>query len=110
MSQPSQRGEAAARMTAQMETLPERGAEPASAYLETDDLRLHYVEWGDRAARPLLLLHGLQDCARSWDQFAREMASDHRVIAWTTAATATADGPPLDAIGCATTFRTSRRW
>ena len=68
-------------MTAQMETPPERGAEPVSAYLEIDDLRLHYVEWGDRAARPLLLLHGLQDCARSWDHFARGMASDHRVIA-----------------------------
>ena len=68
-------------MTAQMETPPERDTEPASAYLETDDLRLHYVEWGDRAARPLLLLHGLQDCARSWDHFAQGMASDHRVIA-----------------------------
>ena len=68
-------------MTAQMETPPERDTEPASAYLEAGDLRLHYVEWGNRAAQPLVLLHGLQDCARSWDRFARGMALDYRVIA-----------------------------
>ncbi len=54
---------------------------PRDGSLDVDGLRLHYVEWGDRAARTLVLLHGLQDCARSWDRFAQGMALDHRVVA-----------------------------
>ena len=36
-------------------------------------LRLHYVDWGKEGQQPMLLLHGLQDCARSWDFVAATM-------------------------------------
>lgn len=39
------------------------------------------MEWGDPEHRPLILLHGLRDCARSWDKFANSIQNDYRVIA-----------------------------
>jgi len=42
-------------------------------------LRLHYVDWGGHGP-PLLLLHGLQDCARMWDFFAPKMTPHCRVL------------------------------
>lgn len=42
-------------------------------------LRLHYVDWGGHGS-PLLLLHGLQDCAHMWDFFAERMVPHFRVI------------------------------
>ena len=48
--------------------------------IEADGLRLHYVEWGEPGARPMLVLHGLGDCARSWDRLASGMGVEHRVI------------------------------
>ncbi len=55
--------------------------EPADAHFELSGLRLHYVHWGNEEARPLVLLHGLQDCARSWDHFASSARARFRVIA-----------------------------
>ena len=55
--------------------------EPESGHVDADGLRLHYVDWGNAAAPPMILLHGLQDCARSWDYFAASMRSDYHVIA-----------------------------
>ncbi len=45
------------------------------------DLKLHYVDWGGQGLQPMLLLHGLQDCARSWDPFAAAVAPAYRVLA-----------------------------
>ena len=56
-------------------------AQPESGHVDTDGPRLHYVDWGNAAAPPMVLLHGLQDCARSWDFFAAAMRSDYHVIA-----------------------------
>ena len=33
-------------------------AEPADRFYKTQGLRLHYVDWGDEAAPPLILVHG----------------------------------------------------
>ncbi|MFI0370580.1 alpha/beta fold hydrolase [Actinomadura sp. 1N219] len=44
-------------------------------------LRAHYVEWGDPAAPPVVLLHGLRSYARTWDGVAAALAADHRVLA-----------------------------
>ncbi len=44
-------------------------------------LDLHYVEWGDKAAPPLVLLHGWMDIARSWDPVARRLSKNYRVLA-----------------------------
>jgi pimeloyl-ACP methyl ester carboxylesterase len=50
-------------------------------YAELNGLRLHYRDWGDPAAPPLLLLHGFTGHARSWDSFAGVMAAKYRVLA-----------------------------
>ncbi len=44
-------------------------------------LNLHYLEWGGEGRQPMLLLHGLQDCAASWDFFAPRMTPWYRVLA-----------------------------
>ena len=49
--------------------------------IQADGLRLHYVEWGDPTHPPFVLLHGLQDCARSWDRLATALSPGYRVIA-----------------------------
>ena len=55
--------------------------QPADRFFDTDGARLHYLDWGNPGAPPMVLLHGLQDCARSWDFFARNMRSEYRVLA-----------------------------
>ncbi len=44
-------------------------------------LRLHYVDWGNPAAPPLILQHGGRDHCRSWDWVAEQLADDWHVIA-----------------------------
>lgn len=44
-------------------------------------LRLHYVDWGNPDAPPLILQHGGRDHCRSWDWVAEELAQDWHVIA-----------------------------
>ncbi len=57
-------------------------SEPQSnQILAPDGLRLRYLDWGNPGAQPMVLLHGLQDCARSWDFFAHNMRSEYRVLA-----------------------------
>ncbi len=44
-------------------------------------LRLHYLDWGNPDAPPLLLLHGTRDHAHSWDWTARRLRDRYHVIA-----------------------------
>ena len=44
-------------------------------------LRLHYVDWGNPDAPPLILLHGGQDHCRNWDWVAEDLRRDHHIIA-----------------------------
>ena len=44
-------------------------------------LRLHYVDWGNPDAPPLILQHGGRDHCRSWDWVAEELVKDWHVIA-----------------------------
>ena len=55
--------------------------EPRDGYLQNGGLRLHFAEWGDARRPPMLLLHGMRDCARSWDVFAKAMSADYSVAA-----------------------------
>ena len=55
--------------------------QPQDGHLQVGELRLHYLRWGDASAPPMVLLHGLQDCARSWDVFAAAMSRDYNVVA-----------------------------
>jgi pimeloyl-ACP methyl ester carboxylesterase len=54
---------------------------PTSHTFISQRLKLHYVDWGNASAPPLLLIHGGRDHCRSWDWVARELRPDWRVIA-----------------------------
>ena len=54
---------------------------PTSHSFVSQRLRLHYVDWGNAGAPPLLLQHGGRDHSRSWDWIARELRRDWHVIA-----------------------------
>lgn len=54
---------------------------PASSYYISQRLKLHFVDWGNEDKPPLLLVHGGQDHARSWDWVARALRQDYHVIA-----------------------------
>ncbi len=55
--------------------------QPRRGCLENGGTRLRYVERGDARRPPMLLLHGMRDCARSWDAFAESMSADFRTVA-----------------------------
>lgn len=54
---------------------------PTSHSFISQRLRLHYVDWGNPDAPPLLMLHGGRDHCRNWDWAARELRKDWHVIA-----------------------------
>jgi pimeloyl-ACP methyl ester carboxylesterase len=54
---------------------------PASHSFISQRLRLHYVDWGNPTAPPLLLLHGGRDHCRSWDWVAQELRDRFHIIA-----------------------------
>jgi pimeloyl-ACP methyl ester carboxylesterase len=54
---------------------------PVSRTFISQRLRLHYVDWGNPDAPPLLLVHGGRDHCRSWDWTARRLRDDWHVIA-----------------------------
>lgn len=54
---------------------------PASHSFVSQRLKLHYADWGNPEAPPLILLHGGRDHCRNWDWVARELRNDWHVIA-----------------------------
>ena len=54
---------------------------PSSHFYTSLRTRLHYVDWGNRSAPTIILLHGALDHARSWDWTASVLARDYHVIA-----------------------------
>ena len=54
---------------------------PTSHTFYSQRLRLHYVDWGNSGAPPLLLLHGGQDHCRNWDWVAERLRHDWHIIA-----------------------------
>lgn len=54
---------------------------PRDGYISAGGVRLHYLDWGNPGAQTMVLLHGIQDCARSWDFFAENMSGYYRVLA-----------------------------
>lgn len=54
---------------------------PQDRYVDADGLRLHYLDWGNDAAPPMLLLHGFSGHAHTWDTFAAAMCDRFHVVA-----------------------------
>jgi pimeloyl-ACP methyl ester carboxylesterase len=54
---------------------------PTSHFYVSQRLRLHYVDWGNDGAPPLVLVHGGRDHARNWDWVARALRRDWHVVA-----------------------------
>lgn len=54
---------------------------PASHTYISQRLRLHYVDWGNPDAPPLLLVHGGRDHCRNWDWVAEDLCKDYHIIA-----------------------------
>ena len=50
-------------------------------FYESQGLRLHYTDWGNDAAPPLILIHGGRDHCRSWDEVARVLQPHFHVMA-----------------------------
>lgn len=55
--------------------------EPEHRFFESQGLRLHYVDWGNEAAPPLVLIHGGLDHCRNWDAIARALQPHFHVLA-----------------------------
>ncbi len=54
---------------------------PTSHVYFSQRLRLHYVDWGNRDAPPMLLVHGGRDHCRNWDWVAEAFRDDYHIIA-----------------------------
>ena len=54
---------------------------PTSQFYFSQRLRLHYVDWGNEAAPPLLLIHGGRDHCRNWDWVAERLRGRYHVVA-----------------------------
>jgi pimeloyl-ACP methyl ester carboxylesterase len=54
---------------------------PTSNIYFSQRLRLHYVDWGNEEAPPLLLIHGGRDHCRNWDWVAQALRKDFHIIA-----------------------------
>ena len=53
---------------------------PTSQSFISQRTRLHYADWGNEGAPPLILQHGGRDHCRSWDWVAEELRHDWHVI------------------------------
>ena len=54
---------------------------PASHVYFSQRLRLHYVDWGNESAPPMLLVHGNRDHCRNWDWVAQSLRDRYHIIA-----------------------------
>jgi len=50
-------------------------------FIAINHLQLHYVEWGTPGNPPIVLLHGFQSNAHTWDTFSCAMADTYHVLA-----------------------------
>ena len=49
-------------------------------YVRVGDLNLHYLEWGEASAPPVIMVHGLSGNAHNFDNLAPHFASRYHVI------------------------------
>ena len=54
---------------------------PTSHSYTSQRLRLHYCDWGNPDKPTMLLVHGMQDHARTWDWFVESFVDDYHIVA-----------------------------
>ena len=62
---------------------PQQSLAPTSYRFFSQRLRLHFVEWGHRDAPTVVLVHGVRDHSRTWDDLIARMSvsGDYHFIA-----------------------------
>lgn len=56
--------------------------EPRHKTVDARGLAIHYLEWGDPAGEPIILVHGFLDQAHSWKIFVAELIAQTRRPLW----------------------------
>jgi pimeloyl-ACP methyl ester carboxylesterase len=54
---------------------------PKDRYFNSEDHKIHYLEWGDSSNTAMILLHHIGSQAHVWDNFARNMSQEYFVLA-----------------------------
>lgn len=68
-------------MTARKDLAMHSTAFGQDKFIAMNGLQLHYVEWGTPGNPALVLLHGFQSNAHTWDTFSQAMADTYHVLA-----------------------------
>ena len=55
--------------------------EPVDRSVKVNGLNIHYLEWGDPDKPTIVMLHGIQQQAHSWDFISLPLSVDYRIIA-----------------------------
>ena len=61
-----------------MTKLPQQSLAPTSHRFFSQRLRLHFVEWGHRDAPTVVLVHGVRDHSRTWDDLIADGSAARR--------------------------------
>ena len=56
-------------------------ASPTSHFYYSQRMKLHYLDWGNPDAPPLLLVHGNRDHCHNWDWVAQRLCHKYHIIA-----------------------------
>jgi pimeloyl-ACP methyl ester carboxylesterase len=56
-------------------------AGPTSHTYVSQRLRLHFLDWGNAEAPPLLMIHGYRDHGHNWDWVAERLRDDYHIVA-----------------------------
>ena len=67
---------------------------PHDGTVLVDGLWLHYLDWGNEDAQPMLLLHGTASHAHVWDHFAAALSDEFHVVALDQRGHGDSESPP----------------
>lgn len=57
------------------------GQVPADRFVTVNNLRLHYLDWGNESKPPLIMVHGIGRVAHTFDHLAPAFTGDYHVLA-----------------------------
>ena len=60
---------------------PPAAGQPADRFVDANGLRLHYLDWGGAGRQPLILVHGLDRTAHTFDHLAPHFTARYHVLA-----------------------------